>query len=305
MSAKATSPQASHAKSEPPAPQAHEENLELNQQDRLISAKKLMTPDSLHPQDVVQLQRTLGNQAVMRLLRPAPVQRVVEMRPPGRGEATAFERRQEIVDRMNGLTTGVRYRLEGRVLAHEVLDENALTPFDRQMIDFIGRGAVVPMRLITSAGRVNGQNVEVDFYDAGYVDVDDLMASDDHSFQMNLIHLLEERFRTSNYDRRIGTTFSDAEFNRAHRAGIEAEAEYLRGVTGDPTLRFVYEETRPNGTNVFGYRSREGYSIFHVIRNAGRAVRGGNVFAQTADGRQISIEELVQERAAAADAEAH
>src|SRR5262245_51617540 len=63
------------------------------------------SPSSLKPNDVLQLQRTIGNQAVRGLLRSdaagrsprrlapgAGVQRVVEVRPPGRGEASAFER---------------------------------------------------------------------------------------------------------------------------------------------------------------------------------------------------------------------
>ena len=34
------------------------------------------------------------------------VQREVQVRPPGRGEASAFDRRQELIDRMNGLSAG-------------------------------------------------------------------------------------------------------------------------------------------------------------------------------------------------------
>ena len=99
--------------------------------------------------------------------------------------------------------------------------------------------------------------------------------SSDLSFQLNLIHLLTERFRVRDYTRRIGTAFSDAEFDRAHRAGLEVETEFLRGVIGDPTLRFNYEETRPNGTNVFAFRSQEGYRVFHVFRHSGQLQRGG------------------------------
>lgn len=230
------------------------------------------------------------------------IQRVVEIRPPGRGEASAFDRRQELIDQLNAQSAAIQYRLDGRVLLYDVIDEAALTNFDRQMRGFIDRAEVAPMRLITSAGLVGGQRVLVDFFDLGYVDLDDLLASDDHSFQMNLIHILAERFRVRNYARRIGTNFSDAEFNRAHQAGLEAETELLRDVFGDPTIRFIYEETRPNGTDVFGFRSQEGYWVFHVFRRAGRGVRGGEVFVQTQDRRRLTIEEFRAEREAAAPA---
>ncbi|WP_440956050.1 hypothetical protein ACSAZK_03605 [Methanosarcina sp. Mfa9] len=58
--------------------------------------------------------------------------------------------------------------------------------------------------------------------------------------------------------RRLGTTFSAAEFDPAHRAGIEAETTCFSNVIGDLTLRFDYEEERlPNGTLVFAFRSRK------------------------------------------------
>jgi len=119
---------------------------------------------------------------------------------------------------------------------------------------------------------------------------------------MNLIHLLTERFAVRNYERRIGTNFSEAEFNRAHAAGLQAETQYLRDTVGDPTIRFVFEENRADGTLVFGYRSNEGYRIFHVFRRSAQAVSGGHVFVQTADNRRITIDQLITERAAAAAA---
>jgi hypothetical protein len=234
----------------------------------------------------------------------ARIHRIVELRPPGRGEASAFDRRQELIDRMNGLSTGVSYALSGQRITYAVTNAANATPFDRQMEGFIDRAEVVPLRLITSAGRILGrggfQNLLVDFFDAGYLDLDDMRASDDNSFKMNLLHLLAERFAVPNYERRIGTNFSQAEFDRAHAVGLQAETQYLRDTIGDPTIRFVFEETKPDGiTLVFGYRSAEGYSIFHVFRRTQQAVSGGHVFVQTRDNRHISVDDLVRERAAA------
>jgi hypothetical protein len=232
------------------------------------------------------------------------IQRAVEVRPPGRGEASAFDRRQELIDRMNALSTGVSYALSGQRFAYTVTNAANATPFDRQMEGLIDRAEVVPLRLITSAGRVGSAatgfgSLLIDSLEAGYLDLDDMRASDDNSFKMNLLHLLTERFAVPNYERRIGTNM-DAEFGRAHAAGLQAETQYLRDTIGDPTIRFVFEETKPGGnTLVFGYRSAEGYSIFHVFLRSQQAVSGGQVWVQTRDNRHISINDLIAERAAA------
>jgi hypothetical protein len=199
----------------------------------------------------------------------------------------------------------MEYRLDGRVMRYNVIDEAALTPFDRQMRGFIDQAEVVPMRLITGAGYVQGtggafEPLALDSFVLGYVDLDDLLASDDLGFQARLIHVLTERFATRDYERRIGTAFTMAEFNPAHRAAHEAEAGLFRDMIGDPTIRFLYAEPRPNGTWVVAFRSDEGYRIFRVVRGAGQEVRGANVWVQTRDGRRLTVDQLRAERAAAA-----
>jgi hypothetical protein len=158
----------------------------------------------------------------------------------------------------------------------------------------------MPLRLITKEGFVEGGPLLVDSFNLAYLDLDDALASDNLSFQLNLIHLLTERSSARNYARRIGTPGlgAGAEFNRAHQAGIDAEVAHLRAVIGDPSIRFIYEEVRPNGTLVFAYRSDEGYRVFHVFRGGAQAERGGVVFVQAADGTRMTIEQLRATRAA-------
>lgn len=244
---------------------------------------------------VVQ-QTHIGNQ----------LQRVVELRPPGPGEASAFNRVGQLIDRINEQSDRVRYFLRGNRLAYEDIpaDEIILNPFgvrspnfDRKMKAYIDREEVVPMRLITSAGFVGGGPLLVDSLQEAYVDLDDLLGRDDLSFQLNLIHMLTERFGVRDYERRIGTNMP--EFNRVHRAGLEDEAAHLQSVIGDPTIRFNYEETRPNGSLVFAFRSAEGYRIFHVFRGAGRAERTGEIFVRMPDGRRLTVEALRSARRAA------
>ena len=244
------------------------------------------------------LQRTAGNRATKRVL-----SRAVEMRAPGRGEASAFERRGEFVDRINAQTPGVLYGLdENNLLTHEVLDASSVQNFDTKMMQFIDDTNLAPMRLITNAGLVDGQRLLIDSFNLAYVDLDDMLACSDLSFQMNLIHFLEERLAIPDYARKIGTNI--AGFNRAHHAGIVAETEHLRSVVGDPDIQFTFEEDQGSGRVVFGFRSRPGrYRIFHIFTRRTGGVQGGDVFVlKEGERRQISIEQFLDERATAATA---
>ncbi len=261
------------------------------------------------------LQRSAGNRAVVGFLREAApsraldketptAQRVVEVRPPGRGEASAFDRRDELIARLNAQSTAIRYRLDGRVLRYGIVDNRSLTNFDQQMIGFIDGGTLLPLRLITGQGLVNDpgtpfQPLLMDSFVLGYLDLDDMLASDNRGFQMRMIHILAERGRARDYARRIGGPFSLAEFNTAHRAGHEAQAHYLQAVLGDRTIRFISNETLTNGTVLIIFRSDEGYRIFERFRRGRARVRGGEVFVRTRGNRDVSIDDFLVERAAA------
>jgi hypothetical protein len=242
------------------------------------------------------LQRTAGNRAATRVL-----SRAVEMRAPGRGEASAFERRDEFVDRINRQTPGVVYELDaGNRLTYQVLDASAVVNFDTKMMQFIDDTNLAPMRLITNDGLVDGDRLLIDSFNLAYVDLDDMLACSDLSFQLNLIHFLEERLAIPDYARKIGTNIQG--FDRAHHAGLRAETEHMRSVVGDPTIEFVFEEDQGNGRLVFGYRSRPNhYRIFHIFTRRRGGVQGGDVFVlKDGERRQITIEEFLEERRAAA-----
>jgi hypothetical protein len=246
------------------------------------------------------LQRTAGNRAASRM-----ISRAVEMRPPGRGEASAFERRGEFLDRINQQTPGVIYELDAaNRLQYLVIDQASVVNFDTKMMQFIDDENLAPMRLITNEGLVGGQRLLIDSFDLAYVDLDDMLACSDLSFQMNLIHFLEERLAIPDYARKIGTNI--AGFERAHRAGLTSETEHLRSVFNDPDIQFVFEEDQGNGRLVFGFRSRPGrYRIFHIFTRRARGLQGGDVVVQK-DGerRLIPVEEFLEERRVAAEAAA-
>ncbi|MGY0614927.1 eCIS core domain-containing protein [Vibrio sp. FJH11] len=230
------------------------------------------------------------------------IQREIQIQPPGSSSASAFDRAQELIDRMNGLSTGIEYRLEGGVLRYNVIDENALTPFDQRITGFIDRAEMVPMRLITGAGYVGGAPLLMDELRRGYVDLDDLMASDDLGFQSVMLHFLTERFNVRNYDRRLGMLNLDAEWDRVHPLGIRAEAEFLQDVFNDPSIYHNWVDENASRL-ISAFRSRDGhYQIFIIIRGGGRERRGAEISVRTQDGRRMSAEDFLAERNAAAPA---
>jgi len=213
------------------------------------------------------------------------IQRRIELRPPGRGEATAFDRAQELVDKINGQSLGVMYFLEadGRNLAYRILIPDAVSGFDFQMMDFINQDQVLPLRLITSQGTVGGFPIVGDSYLHGYVDLEDLLASDDLAFQSILVHFLQERAVTPRYEQRIGTPGLDpntpagaVSFRRAHRAGHDAQADHWQDVMGDSSIRFSTEFRNANGDAHIVFRSRDhNYRIFITLRRALPSTTGG------------------------------
>jgi len=241
------------------------------------------------------------------------IQRVLEVRPPGPHDASAFDRRQELIDRLNAQSAAIQYRLEGREIRYDLIDEAALTNFDRQMRAFIDRAKLVPMRLTTGADRVGGggnfTTLLGDSLRAANVDLDDIMADDEFSFRSDLVHFLTERFSVKNYARRIGAEPTDsafisaAEFNRGHRMGKNAEAALLQEFFNDPSIQFNYEESPPNGSWLNNFRSRNhGYQVFQVVRGTNREIAGGEMFVRARDGRRVTMNDFRAERAAAAPA---
>jgi hypothetical protein len=231
---------------------------------------------------VLALQRQAGNRAVVSALR---IDRKVEVRDVGRGEQSGFARVPEFIERLNGLSPSLNWRLEGRELLFEQIPDTTPNNFETQMMALVNQDKVLPMRMTNRHGllgdKANGFHdaVDGDAFTSGYVDIDDLLAGDDLGFQMLLVHFLTERAATSNYARRIGTDFSQAEFDRGHSLGIEAEAEILRAFFGDPSIRILADSPSVTVRRVF--RNSRGDRIRRRIR-LGRGEETG-VNASTVD----------------------
>jgi Domain of unknown function (DUF4157) len=181
------------------------------------------------------------------------IQRRVEMRDVGKGEHSGFARLPELITRLNNMSHGLTYSMNGKYLACQVKTGGTLSLFDTQMKGFIDQESTIPLRLTNRAGllgnRASGfhDHVDVDAWTSGYVDIDDLLGtSSDLALQTMLAHFLTERGATSNYDRRIGTnTFTLPEFRRVHSLGIGAEEALLRDYFGDPTIKILNDSPTP------------------------------------------------------------
>jgi hypothetical protein len=204
---------------------------------------------------------------------PSGIQRRVELRDVGRGEASGIARRQEFVDRLNSISTALVFTIDATgVLSYTENPYGTETEFDRKMKTFIDSGAVLPLRLTNRQGLLRSapggafnSRVDADAWASGYVDIDDMLGSDDLGFQVVLVHFLTERAATRDYARRIGTLDDTSpEFTRAHSRGVRSEVELLRDFFGDLTIRLLNDGPRPGG-------------VFRTYRNS----RGDTIRART------------------------
>jgi hypothetical protein len=230
------------------------------------------------------------------------VQRKLALTPPDKklAAASAFDRAQELVDRLNTLSPAIQYELKGEELEYTVSDADALTHFDKTMMGFIDEAQRIPMRLITAKGKVGGKPLVGDSFRRAYVDLDDMMKDDIYSFQSDLLHFLTERFVVKDYATKIGTNMGGL-FKKGHRAGKDAEAAQLQALFNDPSIVFVYEETRANNTWVNAFKSKtDGYWIFQTVKNSNLEVAGGEMWVLRKNGKRVSIDDFRKERGTAA-----
>jgi hypothetical protein len=231
--------------------------------------------------------------------------RQIETRDVGRGEQSGFARLPQLVQRLNGMSSGVTYGLNGASLTYVVRDGGTPSPFDRTMMSIIDLPAVVPLRLTSRQGllgsRAAGFNdqVIIDSFQSGYVDIDDLLASTDLGLQTALVHVLTERSTTRDYARRLGTPSLGADFGGGHARGIAAEERLLRDYFDDPTIRALAEPIHAaigpgSRITVRVYRnSRRDTLQWRMVRGAGAnaGVDPSSIRVITRDGRTLSAEE--------------
>ena len=204
------------------------------------------------------------------------IQRKVEFRDVGRGEASGFGRRNDIIQRLNDVSTGATYSLDAsNDLQYALRPGGTLNNFDTQLTGFIDNARSIRLRLSNHHGlmgdRINGFNIPIDgdSFTTGYVDVDDLMGGTNLGFQMLFLHIVRERMSVNRYTERIGTWTEDQanrEFPRAHTSGIDSEAQILREFFNDPSIRLVNDS--PSATVRRVFRNCHRHLIRRRISNA-------------------------------------
>ncbi|WP_209405200.1 hypothetical protein [Pseudozobellia sp. WGM2] len=163
----------------------------------------------------------------------------------------------EFINRLNQINSrAILYTNNNRTLQYRIVDIANITNFDRNMMRFIDDDAMVPLRFVSRTSEF------VDSHFLGTVDIDDLLGGSNHSFQLNLLHILEERFRTPDYAHRRTI------FDRPHQLAIVAERNHLRQLLHDQSVRYTGERERRSNGYVFTYRSDRGYRIEHLFQTA-------------------------------------
>lgn len=243
------------------------------------------------------LQQSTGatgkkNDFRLRSNRNKTVQRAVLIETPQRrGNLFAGPRLPELIQRLNAIHPGViRYEIRAdNTLRCEVLRPDELTGFDISMRDWLTPNQpVIPLRFINQHPQVT-----VDWWGGeGLVDIDDLLGATDISFQLNILHILEERFSSPGY---AEGTAPSGRFGPAHIQALFRERDHLREMLGDNDIEYIGERATPDGRMVFLFRrtGEGGYDIQHIIGNRGQ--RGHLVVVQ--NDRRIPLEDFIRRRA--------
>lgn len=261
-------------------------------------------------QQALWLQRHAGNRVARQVLsrKPRTLARRVELREPGGKWPSAFARREELVKRLNAQGIGVLFELgPANELVGRLMDPTNATPFERKMLEFIGKSEVLPLLMVTNEARTTegytsgqGQTVRfqkrvlVDSFSLGLFDLDDMLRSTDESFQLNMIHILTERLSAKDYETNFPKNQLGASFHGGHEAALEAELTHLRGMFGDQSIEFLgeWDDTsyatgnafvakihHGSGTSRFTYKSKdEGYTIVHELTTSQKGEQAGAVY---------------------------
>ena len=248
---------------------------------------------------LLALQQSAGNRAVSSMLGrarpPAPhglsstagqpvAQRWLRVSSPHNrffNPAQAAALAAQFVAILTRISTANEYQLVGNRLAYTARAGVVPSWFDTQMRNWIGDGPEIPMLLVRhSSVQVTNSGpsrIDVDSFDEGFVDVDDLATESDDSARMNLLHLIAERRSVPGYARRAGSSNLAGDrptFNRAHDQGLVTERDYLRDRLHD--MRIGKGHQLHGDPLRFRFPSPHGYAVLHTLptRGGGQIMTG-------------------------------
>jgi hypothetical protein len=230
------------------------------------------------------------------------VQRKVKMLHDPNPRYSGFARLQELLDRLNRISQTLTFSMQGNELTYTQRSSAKMSNFETQMKGFIDQDPVIPMKLTNQRGRLGDPEhgfhtqITVDNYASGYVDIDDLLASDDLGLEQALVHVLAERTLTTNYAGRLGSASLDQstplkrdQFLAAHEAGIDAEVELMKDFFGDNTIQ---ADPGPNpGDDFHNFINNQNDHIYARLQQGTgdqSGVQAVHIEVVTADGKTLT-----------------
>jgi hypothetical protein len=264
------------------------------------------TDGSAGVSNAMSSQESQADQAANAVLQDGPIpalnstggpvlQRKVELRDVPKGGQSGFARLPELITRLNHISQGLTFSIKHGELAYEKRPGSNPNDFETKMMGFIDEGPVIPLIITNHMGLGGnrqtgfGGNVVFDSYDEGYVDIDDLLASDDLSLETLMIHFLTERSATANYAQRIapGAHLPNAEFQTGHNLGLVAEAQVIGDFFGDNSFVFDHAGPQPISRT---FRNNRGDRV--IVRHDTKGwldIYTAHVL--TRDGRTLTVQE--------------
>jgi hypothetical protein len=225
----------------------------------------------------------------------------------------AFDRRGEVVDRLNHVSTAYSYSLTAAGAGKEDLT-CAVNPgvvktrFDKLMYDFVTRtDQLIPLRFVDGNDFVDdgsGNKVSIcqDNFLSGKVDIDDLGADDDWGFQAVMVHVLTERYAVASYkDNLDDAGYLMPNYLTAHFAARDKEGALYQYLFRDTTITAPHNTLRDRSKPyVTAFVSAKGYAVMEVIDKPSDPVAGLRTWVQKNAMTKVSIDDFIKERALAA-----
>ncbi|WP_262494864.1 RHS repeat-associated core domain-containing protein [Flavobacterium branchiophilum] len=86
----------------------------------------------------------------------------------------------------------------------------------------------------------SSNSVMIDAFTTGEVDMGDMTSGTAETFKDNTLHIVNERISVAGYDQNKGTV-SNADFSKAHQAGIDGEVKYIQELYPNKNISFQGE----------------------------------------------------------------
>lgn len=146
------------------------------------------------------------------------------------------EKRTAFLAKINASATGIQFTLDANGFI--VRAENKIVPtreYSKQLIAAIDQAQTINLALVSQDDTI--------FHDAfatGEVDYDDMIGLEGDMFRNWFMHFVVERAAVADYDKNKATA-TDADFNKAHDKGREAQEKQMKAWYPTKNIKFIGE----------------------------------------------------------------